>query len=232
MQTKTTHESIQQLIAALQAQTKPRLPKRRDFVVTAILCLVNEGIEPHITAKLKYSHFNFDEGWVDFIPWNGHQAVRRPLSPTTAHYLRTRMRQLKARPEDGISQYRAHKSGGRVPTAQPIYGSLFLAEIRETGFDPGQYTIKRLKWFWANNHPDLREEERRCRMLASFVLRWSAPAEQEVLLQRLFENIPVLRPSWAFPAWHKDALQQPAVEPAATPIPTDSTGHDLSLPSA
>lgn len=207
MQIKPVQDDVQQLVGALLSQPKPRLIQRRDFVATAILCLVNEGIEPHITAGLRYHNFNFDKMWVEFVPWNGHDPVRRPLSKETAEHLRARMRRLHATKDDLVSTYQPRQRAGCTPRPVPIYTTLFTAEIRQAGFDPLLFSIKRLKRLWVAAHPDLREEERRCRMLAKFVLRWAAPAQQEALLKRIFADVPVLRPSWAFPGWHKSVAK-------------------------
>ena len=80
-------------------------------------------------------------------------------------------------------------------------------EVRRVDFDPERFHIKTLKWIWADDHPNLTDQEQLTATLARFVLRWAYRYQQEALFQRIYENSPVLRPSWAYPRWHKDRTE-------------------------
>lgn len=207
MKQKPSRESVRALVAALSGGTKSLIPARTSFAVTAILCQVNEGIEPHVTANLHYGNFDLHKMWVDFVPYNGEFAVRRPLSPETAEHIKKLMHALPTGPEGCINTYRPKLRNGRLKTAQPCYAQLVRKEVKIAGYNPEEFSPRRLSWIWIDEHPDVREEERRARILAQFVLRWASPFQQEALLRRIYDNLQVLRPSWAYPQWHKDAPQ-------------------------
>jgi hypothetical protein len=82
------------------------------------------------------------------------------------------------------------------------------AELKSLGFSIEEFRVKELGWLWLDQHPKLKNQEIRSAVLARFVLKWSPPHHQEALMSKIYKDIPVMRPSWAYPAWHKDA--QPA----------------------
>jgi len=233
MNTKPTRESIRGLIMAMCSSTESRIPSRTDFAVTAILCQVNEGVEPHIVAELPYKAFNFAEKWIEFISCNGEVAVRRRLSDETAEYLERKMRQSGAGPDDLVCSYRAAEREGRKRAAKPSFGQLVRKEVRFAGFIAEEFSPTRLRWVWVDENPDIRNEERRARILAKFILRWASAFQQEALLRRAYDKLPILRPSWAYPTWHKAALKDShAQEEDAATMPRTEDQNGSEMPDA
>lgn len=213
MATKPTREKVLDLISALTTNTKSRTPKRTEFAVTAILCQINEGIDPYIAAEMAYCDFNFHKKWVEFAPYNATEIVRRPLSEQTANHLLKMMRSTGAKPEDPICRYspqkRKYKKWER--TVGGCCGTWVREEIKYAGFDTKEFNPMTLSWVWIDDHLDLHEEEVRTGILARFVLTWAKDFQQEELMQKIYEHSPALRPSWTYPEWHKDVAVQAAV---------------------
>jgi len=203
MQRKPIRQQVAEAIQKL-ADSTPFTPARRDFAITAIYCQMNEGIEPHIVPNLKFETFNFDERWVEFTPRHCNRPVRRQLSDDTRNHLLDIRRKLKAVSTDFISPYRALPTNGRTAAKDPGFSQAVRDALDEAGCSVGLFTTKQLKWIWIDENPHLSGEERRVRLVAEFVLKWAKPFQQGALLDQLFAGTDVLRPSWAYPDWHKD----------------------------
>ena len=81
-------------------------------------------------------------------------------------------------------------------------------EVRLVDFDPERFHIKTLKWIWADDHPNLTDQEQLTATLARFVLRWAYRYQQEALFQRIYENSPVLRPELGLSAMAQGSNQK------------------------
>jgi hypothetical protein len=73
------------------------------------------------------------------------------------------------------------------------------SEVRRAGFDPQKFTAEKLKWIWLDAHPQLRQDEHRASVVATFILRWAELHQQEALLRLFYKQNGVLRPSWTYP---------------------------------
>jgi len=204
MTPKPTKPEVQLLLKRLaDGPTKSKTPYRREFAGTAIRCVENEGLAATETATLHFRDFNLKDRWVEFLPQNAESIVRRRLSDDTARHITEMIRQRGAHPDDLICRYAPRLRPNR---RSPTFGwaGAVSEEVRLVDFDPERFHIKTLKWIWADDHPNLTDQEQLTAMLARFVLRWAYRYQQEALFQRIYENSQVLRPSWAYPQWHKD----------------------------
>ena len=204
MQTKLSRPDIDSLIARLQAQSRSVTPSATNFVLTAVYCQVNEGIEPFVTAALRYRAFHFTQMWAEFTPLRSKTSVRRRLTVQTAEHLQRQFRETGAGPDDLVHRYtpRRYKNANAVRKNPVVYNMLIRQQIKCVDCDPARFSHVQLKWFWLDQHPTLRDQEKRATILAQFVLRWASPHQQEALLRRIYDNISILRPSWAYPKWH------------------------------
>lgn len=223
MRRKPTREGIEELVEAIMARKETVTTGRVAFAATAIYLQVNEGIEPFISAGLRYRNFGFREHWVEFVGFNRDDAVRRTLSEQTADHLEAQMMQTGAGPDDLIHTYvptsafhpKAYKDGVCLRKEPVQYNVAVRREIELAGYDLKEYGLESLKDFWVDQNPRLRDQERRAIVLVKFIAKWAKPQHQEPLYRKLFSGCPVLRPSWTYPDWHKDALKgKPAANAA------------------
>jgi len=210
---------VQQVLKKLtDGTTKSRLPYRTEFARTTIRCIVNEGLSAGETAALHFRNFDLSGRWVEFLPQNADSIVRRRLSDDTAKHIVEIMQERGAQPDDLVCRYFPkrwpQKHAKRRPQRRNCANAISY-EIGHVGFDKKQFSVKRLKWIWTDENPNLRDDEELTAILARFVLVWAYPYQQEALFQRIYKNSPVLRPSWAYPKWHKKA--------------TESAGHPTRL---
>lgn len=199
MKQKPSRQELGALVKAIQNHREFLAAGRTGFVVTAIYCQINEGIRPAITATLRYQDFNFEESWVEFLPFNRFHMVRRPLSAETRQHLMAQMEKLGADRGGLIQSYvPARHSRGQ---AKPRWNDIFSDQINAVRFDSNKFNHHTLQWVWLDENPQVRAEEVRTDILASFILRWSKTEQQEALFRLLYKNTPVLRPSWAHPEY-------------------------------
>lgn len=214
-----TREHVRELLHALRTRNKSQTPARTDLAITAIYLLINEGIDPSAAARVRYRNVNFLKCWVEFIPGKGHDVVRRPLSEETLMFLNAKRRRTKSGPDDLLCPFTPGPMKSRKKD-KPIgrYAAAYLSfEIAQAGCNVKLLSATSLKWIWVDEHPQLRDQERIAAILAHFALTWGKDFQQESLLQRIFNNTPVLRPSWAYPKWHKNFVMDGA-EPTPTGI--------------
>lgn len=192
----------------MKTRTRSRTPARTDFAIVATLCLINEGIDPSVTMGLRCRCFNLAEHWVEFVPWRAVNVVRRSLSLETAAFLSDRIKYSSLDTDAPLCVYQPKKIGTRKRSRTVgIHAARWVREELELVDSDWQVlNAKALKWIWTDEHPDLREQEIRAQLLALFVLKWPKDFQKEALLQRIYEGTPVLRPSWAYPQWHKDVV--------------------------
>lgn len=193
------------LVDAILARNEPACTTRAEFAITAIYCQVNEGISPSITATLNYENFHFGRRWVEFPPRSGLMALRRRLSQETAKHLQEQMLRLKAKAGDLIHSHIPRWAGYHRKGCKPYnWNEAIESEVRLAGFDPKRFTGEKLKWLWRDSNPDLRDGEIRAEIVASFILKWAKIHQQEALLRLLYEQLQLLRPSWAYPKYVAD----------------------------
>jgi len=220
---KPTRKQAQELIVSMKANTRSRTPVRTDFAIKATLCLINEGIDPSVTMGMQCRSFNLAEQWVEFIPWRAAHIVRRPLSDETAAFLTDRIQQSQANPDALLCLYKPKQYSNRrlSRTVGESAAKWLRYEIELAGYDGRMLDAKALKWIWVDEHPALREQEMQAQLLADIVLRYPKDFQKEGLLKRIYDNTPVLRPSWAYPEWHTNAVA------GSLPKSTDAEGCEL-----
>lgn len=213
MNQKPTRERVQALIRGIQARTEEVPDGRAGFALCAIYCQVNEGICPTITGGLRCGDFDFKHMHFEFAPIKGLHIVRRWLSEETAGYLQAQIKKFGRRQDDLIHGYVSrplkrplkHPEINFTRRRNGLYYRGLQGEVIQAGFSWEEFHYKRLGWIWRDQHPKLRDQELRSGLLAQSVLRWSPSAQQEALFRKIYQDIPVPRPSWAHPDWHKDA---------------------------
>ena len=210
MKSKPTIQEVQLLLKRLaEGPTRSETPSRTQFAISAIRLVVNEGICAAETAALHIRAFNAKDRWVEFLPQNAESLVRRRLSDDTAHHLTELIQRRSAQPDDPICQYTPKIRANRRSAGFTWSGAV-KEEAKLAGFDPERFSMRVLKWIWADANPDLAEQEQTTAMLARFVRLWAYPYQQEALFQRIYQKSPVLRPSWAYPRWHKNRAETAA----------------------
>lgn len=234
MTIKPTRESVLKLITALSADGRSRTPLRTEFAITAILCQINEGIDPCTAGHMHYRDFNFAKKWVDFPPYHATEIVRRSLSEHTSSHLQKMMGITGATAADPICRYSPQKRNYKKwnKTVGGCCGTWVREEIKFAGFDPKQFNPTSLSWIWIDEHLDLHEEEVRTATLARFVMRWAKDFQHEALLERIYDDSPALRPGWAYPKWHKDVVAAAAGAPLSeVPVKETQDAENQSSPT-
>jgi hypothetical protein len=215
MRTPPTRDELNSVVEALKARSKPVATDRAAFVVTAIYLQRNEGVEPGISITLRTTDFDFDHRWVEFKPFHRSHVVRRRLSEETAEHILSQMARLGIKPGDRLNQWGPRPRCNPSKHGKPVkryntFNEAMAKEVRRAGFDPRKFNPVVLKWAWLDENPGVREEEVRTNVLASFILDWAKPHQQEALFRLLYNHTRVLRPGWATPRY----------EPEAQPVPT------------
>jgi hypothetical protein len=218
MRTPPSRDELSSVIGAIKPRSKPVATDRAAFVMTAMYLQRNEGVEPAISITLRTTDFDFDERWVEFKPFHRSHVVRRRLSDETAEHILSQMALLGTKPGDRLTQWAPRPRRNPKPSkhGKPVkrYSTCNEAvanEVRRAGFDPRKFSPVVLKWAWLDENPGVREQEVRANILASFVLRWAKPRQQEALFGLLYKHTRVLRPGWATPRYETEAQPAPAV---------------------
>jgi hypothetical protein len=214
---------------------RPRTAAKTELSITSILFLMNEGIDMIATPKMHGRDFEISQRWVEFLPHNAFEIVRRPLTEETANHLIEIMRKRQVGPDDLLCSYTPTKYKTRkhiIPMGR-LASTWVRSQVVLAGKDKELFSAKSLKWIWIDENPGLREQELCVSCQARFVLNWAKDFQQEALLQRVFENTPVLRPSWAYPKWHKEMANKPdrvsPVEKPSVQRPGNSTAQEFSV---